>query len=76
MWNGKKWNNNNGLTADDNLNSCHFTLKNPFDLPLMLFPLTAEVKHQTIRCYSGWDLHFIDISVFDKCNANTFSVIW
>jgi hypothetical protein len=21
-------------------------------------------------------LHFIDISVFDKCNANTFSVIW
>jgi hypothetical protein len=75
MSNGKKWNNNNSLKADDNLNSCHFTLKDPLNLPLKIFSLTAEVKHQTIRCYFEWDSHFIDISVFDNCNAHTFSVI-
>jgi hypothetical protein len=75
MWKGRKGNDNNGLTADDDLKSCYFTLKNPFNLPPNIFPLTAEIKHQTIRCYSGWDSHFIDISVFDDCSASTSSVI-
>jgi hypothetical protein len=71
----RKGNDNISLKADDDLKSCYFTLKNPYNLPLNIFPLTAEVNHQTIRCYSGWDSHFIDIYVFDNCNANTSSVI-
>jgi hypothetical protein len=73
MWNRKKTNDDSGLKADDNLERCHFTLKNPFNLPVKIFPLTAEVNDQTIRCYSGWD-HTLLIFLFSITGMQTLSV--
>jgi hypothetical protein len=73
MENGKKWKDDSGLKADNSLKSCYFTLTNPFDLPLQIFPLMAGLNHQTICCYSGWNPHFIDISALDNRHSNAFT---
>jgi FtsZ-binding cell division protein ZapB len=69
-----KWESLNGsYKADDSLKSFLFTLKNPHNLPASRFSLEVSAKHRVIRCDSKWGPCFYDVSVSDKCNANTKS---
>jgi hypothetical protein len=59
--------------ADPSLKRFLFTLKNPHNVPARRFALKAENEDEAIFCYSVYGPHFIDILVFDNCNANTDS---
>jgi hypothetical protein len=59
--------------ADPSLKSFLFTLKNPQNVPARRFALKADRKDEAIYCWSGCGPHFLDIAVYDICNANTDS---
>jgi hypothetical protein len=65
----------NCYKADDSLKSFVFTLKNPHNKPARRFALKAETKNAAIVCDSKWgpSIGYLDIRVWDNCNANTDS---
>jgi hypothetical protein len=62
--------------ADPSLKSFLFTLKNPHNVPALIFALKAEKQDKAICCYSSCGPNFGDIAVFDNSNANTDSGTW
>jgi hypothetical protein len=73
VWNGKDGLESNCWKADDSLKTFIFTLKNPYNVPPVIFPLKYLMKHEALECISTWGPHFCDIGVADYCNSNTKS---
>jgi hypothetical protein len=65
-------NGDNCYKDDDSLKSFLFTLKNPRNMPGMLFPI-LEHGRRAIICNLACGPCFGDIVVSDNCNANTNS---
>jgi hypothetical protein len=56
--------------GDSSLRSFLFTLKNPHSVPPRKFALKEEKENSAIYCSSTCCAAFVDIYVFDNCNAN------
>jgi hypothetical protein len=59
--------------ADPSQKSFLFTLNNPPSVPARRFAFQAEKKDMAVCCLSDGGPHFLDIFVYDNCNANTDS---
>jgi hypothetical protein len=68
-----RWDSTTGWKVDPSQKSFIFTLKNPHNVPVRRFALSADKKGHAIYCYSDYGPHFRDMSVQDNCNANTSS---
>jgi hypothetical protein len=68
-----EWDSCGWYKADWSQKSFLFTLKNPHNIPAQRFAVKAERKIYEIYCTSASGPYFLDISVYDNCNANTYS---
>jgi hypothetical protein len=68
-----KWNNKSGYTADPNLKSFLFTLRNPHKLAPRTFALKRGYENWAIWCGPIWGPHLNDIYVCDGCQSRNES---